>query len=167
MEQSCETIKTQLYENIPENDIRLYDGKLKSFSDLYVTDLEQLLKSPQPNISDIKKLFINTSLCPITPLFNHLWKFDTYDNIRTVDLCDNIRLNAKVISDLAFVKLTETSNEDYLTWYSNLIGLFTIQMQSNMAIFYHKILQNIEARSKLSKNIPCVIPYPDLEPTEE
>ena len=75
-----------------------------------------------------------------------------------------MRYNAKVLGDLSLVRITEVSSTDKLTWYANLVSLFTLQYQTSMATFYNKVLLNLEAHMKNDKGVPTPIPFPILEP---
>ena len=159
-----ETVRSKLLSIIPVNEHSLYDTKLRDFDNLYVENIEQMLKSTDIQTVEYKRLLLNTSLCSIVPLTINSWRFDSESNLRYIDVCDNMRYNAKILGDLSLVRITEVSSTDKLTWYANLVSLFTLQCQTSMATFYNKILLNLEAHMKNDKGIPTPIPYQDLEP---
>ena len=153
-----------LSKTIPSPDRCLYDDTIRDFSNCYLVDLESLVSSNALETLEFTKILRNTTLNTLTPMFSNLWKIDKHFNIRMTDMVDLITYNANLISKLSPIRLTDIGLTDDLVWYSNLSSLFTLQMQSNMALFYSKIISNLDAKMKNQRGIPTPIPFPSLEP---
>ena len=94
----------------------------------------------------------------------NIWRFDKSQNIRYTDFFDMIGHNSNILGQLKPVHLTSLGKTDIMDWYANIATLATVQSQSLLASFYHKILMNLEATLKNENGTPSPIPFPDLEP---
>ena len=164
IEKRKKCISESLFKVIPDSDKPLYDGIIRDFESSYLVDIELLIGSNSPEKSDLTKILLSTSMSTLTPMFSGLWRIDKHHNIRLTDIIDLVTHNANLISQLSPIRLTDIGSCDDLTWYSNLGTLYTLQSQSSLALFYNKMISNLDAKLKNQRGIPTPIPYPALEP---